>query len=510
LKRILYYLLLLTLTLLPGFWGCVQNRSMEQESFFKQWKLIAEESKGHSPGTKEQDIEIPAIERVKDSAMEVDVEEAELDPVRSLPTDSISMKIQRGDLVTVLRTLARIADQNVLISSSVEGEISLDVKDVPWNRIFMGILNTNGLSCKWEGNILRVLTLEDLEHDLKVKSLHAKQQAQKIDTDRTEPLFTKIIDIDYADPEKMKENMKEFLIKDGEGKPRGSVMVDEHTNALIIQAVRNDLGKMLSLIDKLDRPTPQILIRANIVEATKDTARNLGIQWGGLYSTYTSGDNKISISSGKNNNVVDFPVGNDAISSAGGLGSLGLMLGKAGAKFLEIQLIALQADGMLNILSSPSITTLDNQTAFTENGERVPYVSTDNEGNRQVKFEDAVLRLEITPHVIDEDNLKMKIIVKKDEVDTSRTVEGNPLIVKKMTETSLIAHNGETIVISGLTKQRKNISDSGIPALKDLPFLGYFFKGENKTDKMEEVLIFITPQILKKRMPDSKGGTDVD
>ncbi|MBW1915691.1 MAG: hypothetical protein JRI86_12280 [Deltaproteobacteria bacterium] len=328
-----------------------------------------------------------------------------------------------------------------------------------------------------------------------------------IDTDRTEPLLTKIIDIDYADPEKMKENMKEFLIKDGEGKPRGSVMVDEHTNALIIQAVSNDLDRMLSLIGRLDRPTPQILIRANIVEATKDTARNLGIQWGGLYSTYTSGDNKIFISSGTNNNVVDFPVGNDAISSAGGLASLGLMFGKAGAKFLEIQLTALQADGMLNILSSPSITTLDNQTAFTENGERVPYVSTDNEGNRQVKFEDAVLRLEITPHVIDENNLKMKIIVKKDEVDTSRTVDGNPLIVKKMTETSLIAHNGETIVISGLTKQRKNISDSGIPVLKDIPFLGYFFKGENKTDKMEEVLIFITPYILKKRMPDSKGGT---
>jgi len=265
LKRILHYFLLLTFTLFPGFWGCVQNRSMEQESFFKQWKLIAEESKGHSPGTKEQDIEIPAIEGVKDSAMEVDVEETELDPA-SLPTDSISMKIQRGDLVTVLRTLTRIADQNVLISSSVEGEISLDVKDVPWNRIFMGILNTNGLSCKWEGNILRVLTLEDLEHDLKVKSLQAKQQAQKIDTDRTEPLLTKIIDIDYADPEKMKENMKEFLIKDGEGKPRGSVMVDEHTNALIIQAVSNDLDRMLSLIGRLDRPTPQILIRANIVE----------------------------------------------------------------------------------------------------------------------------------------------------------------------------------------------------------------------------------------------------
>jgi type IV pilus assembly protein PilQ len=153
----------------------------------------------------------------------------------------------------------------------------------------------------------------------------------------------------------------------------------------------------------------------------------------------------------------------------------------------------------VNILSSPSITTLDNQKAYVESGEKVPYETIDNSTTpptKTVKFEDAVLRLEITPHVIDDRTLSMKILVKKDEVDLTRTVDGNPFIIKKQTETSLIVQDGETIVISGLTKQRNLQGTTGVPGLKDVPFLGWLFKSEDKTEKMEEVLIFITPRIL--------------
>jgi type IV pilus assembly protein PilQ len=176
-----------------------------------------------------------------------------------------------------------------------------------------------------------------------------------------------------------------------------------------------------------------------------------------------------------------------------------VLFGSIGGNILDLQLNALQKDGKLNILSSPSITTMDNQLAFTENGEKVPFSTIDTSvtpPTRTVKFEDAVLRLEITPHVIDGRNLSMKILVKKDEVDMSRTVEGNPFIIKKQTSTSLIVQDGETIVISGLTKQRGLNSESGVPGLKDIPFLGWLFKGEGKSESMEEVLIFITPKIL--------------
>jgi type IV pilus assembly protein PilQ len=137
--------------------------------------------------------------------------------------------------------------------------------------------------------------------------------------------------------------------------------------------------------------------------------------------------------------------------------------------------------------------------AFTENGERVPYITNQTSGGtvtQTTMFEDVVLRLEITPHVVDDQTLSMKILVKKDEVDPVRNVNGNPYIIKKKTETNLMVRNGETIVISGLTKQRTSTGDTGIPGLKDVPALGWLFKTDGRTEKMEEVLIFITPKIL--------------
>ena len=137
--------------------------------------------------------------------------------------------------------------------------------------------------------------------------------------------------------------------------------------------------------------------------------------------------------------------------------------------------------------------------AYTENGEKVPYVSRNGDGDTDVKFEDAVLRLEMTPNVIDKNNLKLKVLIKKDEVDNSRAVEGNPYIVKKQTQTTLLVRSGETIVISGLSKERGNGADAGVPGLRNLPGGKYLFGATNRTSTMEEVLIFITPVILPTR-----------
>jgi type IV pilus assembly protein PilQ len=343
-----------------------------------------------------------------------------------------------------------------------------------------------------------------------------KRKTQEQGIKWVEPLLTVVIPIDYAKPKDLMENLESFLTRSKEDKPRGSVRVDEHSKSLIISAIKDDLIKIMPIIEKIDKPTPQIQIRANIVETSKDTARNLGIQWGGMYNPRignhdlwvtpggTGGSTTINPTAGGYAPLYGatgiagqgFGVNFPAAMSEAGAGSLGLMFGALGGNILDLQLNALQKDGKLNILSSPSITTLDNQKAFTENGEKVPYLSIDKDGNREVKFEDAVLRLEITPHVIDGQNLMMKILVKKDEVDMSRTVQGNPFIIKKETKTSLIVQDGETIVISGLTKQRGTNAVSGIPWLKDIPVLGWLFKGEGKSESMEEVLIFITPKIL--------------
>ena len=194
---------------------------------------------------------------------------------------------------------------------------------------------------------------------------------------------------------------------------------------------------------------------------------------------------------------VNFPVSSEDMAAAGGVGALGLLFGKIGDKILEIQLTALQKEGKLNILSSPSITTIDNQTAIIESGREVPFQTVSAEGNIQIEWKKAVLKLEVTPHVIDGKMLKMKIVTNKDELDFTRTVSGNPIIITKKAETNLILLDGQTTVIGGLTKEKNSDSESGIPGIKDIPVLGHFFKTTSKGTEMEEVLIFITPHILE-------------
>ena len=495
--------------------GCAGNETVQKDFPFEKWSTMAETATGHSPAPRPRSADL-ARELLKGSG------EAggELKPetIRELPTQMVSLKIRQADIKAVLRSLARIIDKNILVKNEIKGEVTIDFKDVPWNQAFNSLLRTQGLTYTWEGDILRVMTLEDMETDLKRKT-----QEQGIRW--VEPILTAVIPIDYAKPKELKDNLESFLTRTKEDKPRGSIRVDEHSNSLIVSAIRDDIARMIPVIEKIDRPTPQIRIKANIVETSKDTARNLGIQWGGMYSRKIGSDNLFVTPGGTSGSAVppgsalsgtysptfgasgisgqgygvNFPVAETAMTAAGGAASLGLLIGSIGGNILDLQLSALQKDGKLNILSSPSITTLDNQKAFTENGERVPYSTLDTSvvpPTRTVKFEDAVLRLEITPHVIDGRKLMMTIVVKKDEVDLSRTVEGNPFIIKKQTQTALIVEDGETIVISGLTKQRGASSDSGVPWMKDIPVLGWLFKGEGTTSSMEEVLIFITPKIL--------------
>ena len=495
--------------------GCAGNETVRKDFPFEKWSTMAETATGHSPAPRPRSADL-ARELLKGSGEPG----GELKPetIRELPTQMVTLKIRQADIKAVLRSLARIIDKNILVKNEIKGEVTIDFKDVPWNQAFNSLLRTQGLTYTWEGDILRVMTLEDMEIDLKRKT-----QEQGIRW--VEPILTAVIPIDYAKPRELKDNLESFLTRTKEDKPRGSIRVDEHSNSLIVSAIRDDIARMIPVIEKIDRPTPQIRIKANIVETSKDTARNLGIQWGGMYSRKIGSDNLFVTPGGTSGSAVppgsalsgtytptfgppgiggqgygvNFPVAETAMTAAGGAASLGLLIGSIGGNILDLQLSALQKDGKLNILSSPSITTLDNQKAFTENGERVPYSTLDTSvtpPTRTVKFEDAVLRLEITPHVIDGRKLMMTIVVKKDEVDLSRTVEGNPFIIKKQTQTALIVEDGETIVISGLTKQRGASSDSGVPWLKDIPVLGWLFKGEGTTSSMEEVLIFITPKIL--------------
>ncbi len=496
------------------FCGCADGlKSTKKDSFFEKWSTAAENSQGHSPSAEPKKINVADLKAKQSSSLAL----AGLS-IKKLPSKEINLTMRQAELKAVLRAMAKSVDLNLMVKNDLKGEISVDFRGVPWDQAFIGLLRTHGLSYVWEGDIILVKTADDIEQDL-------KQKVQLRDIQWVEPLLPPVvINIDYyVEPKILVPMLQDFLTKDKDGKPRGSVKFDKHSNSLVISAMRIDLDKMLPIIEKIDKPTPQILIKANIVETSKNVARDLGIKWGGWNSS-TVGSSDFIVTGGSGVPVggiggsspapstqrsgfgVNFPAGSAGAgildAATGPLGSLGLMFGKIGGNLLEVELQALQKDSKLNILSSPSITTLDNQIAFTENGQRVPFVTTTTTAGvttQTVVFENVVMRLEITPHVIDGKNMKMKIKVVKDELDFTHaaTMLGNPIIIKKLTETSLIVKDGETIVISGLTKETKGDGDTGVPWLKDVPVLGWVFKADNKNEAMEEVIIFITPHILQ-------------
>ena len=483
--------------------GCASPKLEKQDPFFDEWKTKAETSKGYSPAKPKLVAEQPQIIKPKATPKDLKLDEIAEKP---LPTRKISLKMTDINVSVVLRALARAADQNIIVSEKVGGKININIAQAPWDQVFLGILRTQGLSYAWEGEIIRIMTADDMEQDL-------KRQARQREMILTEQPLTRIVPVRYATADKLKENLEKFLTVDKDDKPIGSILVDTHTNSLIIQAIRNDLKNILAVIDQLDKPTPQVLIEAFIVEANKDVARELGIQWGGLVRTGKG--TGVGFGTGADNNALGGGIGTAVDPTSGNVVnlpaqplsgfepfSLGLIYQNIGDVLLTTQLSALQDKGKLNILSSPSITTLDNQTANIESGEEIPF-QTVEDGEVNVEFKKAVLKLTVTPHVIDDKTLKMYINVHKDEADFSRTVLGNPTIITKNAETNVIQLDGQTIVIGGLNKETSANSDTGVPYLQDVPGLGYLFKRKSSDDRLEDLLIFITPHILEPNAPGS-------
>lgn len=497
--------------------GCAHKKDEgDADQFFKQWKATAEKSKGYSPKSKKRTLKLPP--RV------LSVEEAqkqETEKIKPLPTKKITMRMHETDVTVLLRALTRAVDLNLIINENVEGTVNIDVKEASWDQVFLSILNTQGLSYAWDGDIIRIVTPEDNTRNLERLTTEQKIKAQKKDMELVEPLITQVVEIEFADANKLKDSLTLFLSEKNEGQPIGSVMVDEHTNSLIIQAIYSDLERMLPLIIELDKPTPQVLIEAHIVEATKEASMELGVQWGGLYNDgdlwITPGANSTGVLgnslSGGGIDPTSGLASNFPTDSSGGLGAAGLTLGFAledvGGGILAAQLSALQREGKVNILSSPSITTLDNQKAVIESGQEVPYQTVEN-GEVKIEYKKAVLSLEVTPHVIGDDALKLNIYTKKDELDFANAVGGQPAIDTKKATTNVLLYDGQTTVIGGLSKENSDNAESGVPWLKDIPIIGYLFKGRGTNDSLEEVLIFITPHILGERYDEGLDESSME
>lgn len=493
---------LATVFLLACMPGCAPQQPRQEKDLYHQWRDRASESKGFSPPEQHRIIDMPKAEP--------DLEQPgapERDIQRPLPVKPVTLKMHQADLGVLLRALARSMGISIIINDNVKGKTSVNIEKIPWDQVFEGILKTHGLSYTWEGELLRILTLQDKANIVRQLEADQKILSKRRELALSEPLLTKIIHVDYADAGKLKTNLEKFLTEADNGNVLGSVLLDEHNNALIIQATRSDLKRMIALITELDQPTAQVLIETYIIEATSQTARELGVQWGGLYTgsdywvTPNAGDaigntatDPVNPSSGWASN---FPADLSNAAVAGSGFTLGMIV-QSGDLLLSAQLNALEEEGQLNILSKPSITTLDNQTALIEAGDEIPFQTVDD-NKVQIEYKKAVLRLEVTPHVIEGDTLRLDIVTNKDEPDFTRTVSGNPTVITKYAKTNVVVFDGQTTVIGGLNKQTDRDLDYGLPWLRNIPGLGYLFSGESRNRQMQELLIFITPHILTRR-----------
>ena len=508
-KDIFYKVIVCVILIVLPLSGCVAKKTVKEDTFMEKWKTVAEKSRGYSPAAKRRVVDLTGKVIIPEHEAKEQEPKKKVKPEKPLPTGEITMKMHDIELPVLLRTLARAANQNIIINEKVKGRANINIRQAPWNQVFKAVLRTHGLTYGWEGEIIRIMTVEDMEHDLKIDAINEKRQAQKIEMKRVEPLLTRVIHIDYANAAQLKESLKEFLTKDKDGKSRGSVTLDKYNKALIIHAIRDDIKRMIPLVEELDRPTPQILIEAHIVEATSSVARELGIQWGGLYKASGDGVNHFITSGSSSTGVMGKSIAAGIDPTTGmavnfpivGTGmTIGYVAENIGQHLLNIQLSALQEEGELKILSSPSITTIDNNKAIIESGKEVPYQTVSSDGNIDIKHKKVLLKLEVTPHVIEGKTLKMEIITNKDEIDWANAVQGNPAIITKKAETIVILRDGQTTVIAGLNKEKIDDSESGVPGLKNIPLLGWLFKGTKKEKVMEELLIFITPHILKEKV----------
>lgn len=398
----------------------------------------------------------------------------------------ISLDFQDADITSILRLIADVSVKNMVIAEDVKGKMTLKLLNVPWDQALDIVLKMNNLGKIEEENVIRVGTLGSLARQQEEEA-KAKESIIK-----AEDLVTKVINVNYAKAQELTDSVKKNL------SARGDITIDSRTNSMIIKDVEKIIVKISELVKLLDTPTPQVMIEARIVQAKPDFVRELGVQWGADLSAITGG-NAIGISAGPTGTfgspTTDFGVN---LPASNPTGTIGFTFGRlAGNPInLDLRLSASETKGMTKIISSPKITTLDNQEAKIEQGESIPFATTSQQGT-QTTFVDANLTLAVTPHVTTDGSIIMKVKASKNAPGSTRTGAAGPSIDKKEALTNVLIKDGETVVIGGIYENSKIETVKRVPYLSSIPLLGWLFRNESISDSTTELLVFITPRIIK-------------
>jgi type IV pilus assembly protein PilQ len=295
---------------------------------------------------------------------------------------------------------------------------------------------------------------------------------------------------------------------------RGSIQVDQTSNQLVIQETDQRLAQIRQLIRYLDRQTPQVLIEARIVEASSNFTKGLGIEWGSSldaststgYSTGLFFPNNVNASGAldRSGNPIFYDEGADSGNLLVDLGPDGANSGIAfslgsipGLIDLDARLLALESNGYGKVVSSPKLTTLDNETATVSQGARIPFLST-SAGGTQVQFITAALDLQVTPHITSDNKVFLDVSITNNRADFSQLIQGNPAIQIKEVATQVLVADGDTSVLGGVFSMEESMSQGRVPGLHKIPLLGYLFKNSNESRNRNELLVFITPHIISR------------
>lgn len=427
--------------------------------------------------------------------------------------EKLSLNFQDIEVRAVLQLIADFTGLNLVASDTVSGKITLRLQNVPWDQALELVLKTKGLDQRKVGNVLMVAPAAEI----------AERERQEIENNKQieelAPLQTEYLRIRYADAGEL---YKLFSAQGGGGdgsasattsllSNRGSVIVDERTNSLLVTETAQKLEEFRRVIKLLDVPIRQVLIEARIVIANSDFDEQLGIEWGGVYET-GAGDGRL-IGGGSNNTFVE-QSNRETIDWGNALGvDLGVgspagsfALGYIGSDIaLSIELSALESQGRGEIVSQPKVITGDKQQAVIKSGTEVPYQESSGNGATTISFKEAVLKLEVTPSITPDDRIIMDLNITQDSVG-DLVPSGNGGFVPTIDTTELITQvlvgNGETVVLGGVFRTEDVKSETKVPVLGDIPYLGRLFTQTSVRQVKAETLIFITPRILADTLVD--------
>lgn len=425
--------------------------------------------------------------------------------------EKLSLNFQNVEVRSVLQVLADFTGLNIITSDSVTGNLTLRLKDVPWDQALDIIMRSKGLDMRKEGNVVWIAPRDELATREKL-ALEARSQISDL-----EPTQTESFQLNYqkaGDVQTLLSNPQQRILS-----KRGSAVVDARTNQLFVQDTPSRLEDVRRLIRTIDVPVRQVMIESRIVEASDTFSRNLGVRLGFNdqsargFGLPVNGGNAFRTAVGANLNGVGSVAGQTTTLAAGltdftnvnlaapGIGGASpgvfsvVLFNNAQTRFLNLELSALQADGKGKIVSSPRVITANQNEATIEQGTEIPYQQASSSGATSVTFKKATLSLKVKPQVTPDDNVIMTLKINKDAISTIPSTP--PAIDTKQIATEVLVENGGTVVIGGIYTQEERSGTTKVPVLGDLPYVGFLFKQNQKVDDRRELLVFITPKILK-------------